>query len=63
MAVRKDQLEPIGTPGFYCGPGGSLYVDMAEFLAAHGMPDTEGGRGVVWQEIYRVFGSIEIVEL
>ena len=62
MASRKDQLDRIG-PGFYSDRGGALYVDMAEFLAAHGVLDTQEARGAVWQEIYRAFGAIEINEI
>jgi hypothetical protein len=63
MTRKKGQLDAIGTPGFYSDLGGTLYVDMAEFLAAHGLPETEAARAAVWQEIYRVFGAIEIIEL
>ena len=63
MARKKDQLDAIGTPGFYSDVGGTLYVDMAEFLAAHGLPETEAARAAVWQEIYAVFGGIEIIEI
>jgi hypothetical protein len=36
---------------------------MAEFLLAHGMPDSPELRTVVWEEIRDVFGDIPISEL
>jgi hypothetical protein len=62
MAIKKDQLDRMG-PGFYWDRAGALYVDMAEFLAAHGVADTQNARGEAWQEIYRSFGPIEILEI
>ena len=62
LATKKDQLDCL-SPGFYSDRGGALYVDMAEFLAEHGIPDTEEFRGALWQEIYRAFGPIEISEI
>ena len=63
MTGKKSHLDPIGTAGFYSDIGGALYVDIAEFLAAHGLPDTEAARSAVWREIYSVFGAIEIIEI
>ncbi|HSM84734.1 MAG TPA: hypothetical protein VLT16_01225 [Candidatus Limnocylindrales bacterium] len=60
--MKKDQLDRI-TPGFYSDGSGGLYVHIAEFLEAHGVPDTEDARSQVWQEIYRAFGAIEITEI
>jgi hypothetical protein len=62
VARKKDQLERI-SPGFYSGQGGALYVDMAEFLAAHGVPDTVEARSEAWREIYRSMGPVEITEI
>ena len=62
MARKKDELNRIA-PGFYSDRGGALYVDMAEFLAAHGVPDTEEARSEAWQEIYRAVGPVEIMEI
>jgi len=62
MGRKKDQLERMGA-GFYYDRGGALYVDMAEFLAAHGVANTEAARGEAWQEIYRAFGPIEVFEI
>jgi hypothetical protein len=38
-------------------------VDMAEFLAAHGVPDTVEARSEAWREIYRSMGPVEITEI
>lgn len=62
MGRKKDQLERI-SPGFYSDRGGALYVDMAEFLAAHGVPDTAKARAEAWREIYRSMGPVEITEI
>ena len=50
-------------PGFYADRGGRLYLAMAEFLSAHGMPDSPEARAVVWEEILDVFGDIAVNEL
>jgi len=62
MASKKDQLDRIA-PGFYSDLGGAWYVDMAEFLAAHGVADTAEARGEAWREIYRSMGPLEIKEI
>jgi hypothetical protein len=62
MASKKDQLNRI-SPGFYSDRSGALYVDMAEFLAAHGAPDTVEVRSEAWREIYRSMGPVEITEI
>lgn len=62
MASKKDQLERI-SPGFYSDRSGALYVDMAEFLTAHGAPDTIEARSEAWREIYRSMGPVEITEI
>lgn len=62
MAKKKEQLDRI-SPGFYSDRSGALYVDMAEFLAEHGAPDTEAARSEAWQEIYRSVGPVEITEI
>jgi hypothetical protein len=36
---------------------------MAEFLSAHGMPDSPEVRAVVWEEVREVFGDIPVNEL
>ena len=50
-------------PGLYADCQGSLYVDMREFLARHGMPDSPEVRAVVWEEIREIFGEIKVVEI
>lgn len=50
-------------PGFYADSGDRLYLAMAEFLSAHGMPDSPEARTVVWEEIRDVFGDIPVSEL
>ena len=50
-------------PGLYADSGGRLYLAMAEFLSAHGMPDSPEVRAVVWEEIRDVFGDIPVSEL
>jgi hypothetical protein len=50
-------------PGFYADRSGRLYLAMAEFLFAHGMPDSPEVRAVVWEEIRDVFGDIAVNEL
>lgn len=62
MARKKDKLECV-SPGFYSDRGGALYVDMAEFLAAHGVPDTAEARSEAWREIHRSMGPVEITEI
>jgi hypothetical protein len=62
MASKKDQLNRIA-PGFCSDRGGALYVDMAEFLAAHGVPDTIEARSEAWREIHRSVGPVEITEI
>ena len=62
VARKKDQLDLIA-PGFYSDRGGALYLDMAEFLAAHGVPDTIEARSEAWREIYRSMGPVEIAEI
>lgn len=62
VASKKEQLVRI-SPGFYSDRGGALYVDMAEFLAAHGAPDTAEARSEAWREIHRSMGPVEITEI
>ncbi len=50
-------------PGLYADSAGRLYLAMAEFLFAHGMPDSPEVRIVVWEEIREVFGDIPVNEL
>ena len=50
-------------PGIYADSSGRLYIAMAEFLLAHGMPDSPEVRTVVWEEIRDVFGEIAVREL
>ena len=50
-------------PGFYADLGGRLYLAMAEFLLAHGIPDSPEVRTVVWEEIQDAFGDIPVSEL
>jgi hypothetical protein len=62
VASKKDQLKRI-SPGFYSDRGGALYVDMAEFLAAHGVQDTIEARSEAWREIHHSMGPVEITEI
>ena len=50
-------------PGLYADSGGRLYLATAEFLSAHGMPDSPVVRTVVWEEVREVFGDIPVNEL
>jgi hypothetical protein len=49
-------------PGFYADRQGRLYFRMAEFLAAHSMPDTPEFRSVIWDEIRDIF-HVEVIEI
>lgn len=49
-------------PGFYFD-GNTVYVDIGEFLRAHGMPDMPPVRDVIWSESQRVFSGIPIQRL
>ena len=50
-------------PGFYADDQGHLYLNMREFLTAHGMPDTPDFRTVVWDEIREIFADVEVIEI
>ena len=55
-------LTPV-IPGFYADSEGRLCVNLREFLAAHGMPDSPAVRAVVWEEIQDIFGEIPVIEV
>jgi hypothetical protein len=59
--LRPD-LTPL-IPGFYTDAQGRLHLNMREFLIAHGLPDVPEMRAVAWEEIWGIFGGIEIVEI
>jgi hypothetical protein len=50
-------------PGFYADQEGHLYLDMREFLVAHGIPDAPEVRRVVWEEIGNIFADLEVIEI
>lgn len=50
-------------PGFYADDQGHLYLDMHEFLGAHGMPDAPEVRRLVWREIHDIFEGLEVIEI
>jgi hypothetical protein len=49
--------------GFYCDPGGIVYVDAGEFLRAHGVCDTPENRAALWSEIEHEFADVPLREL
>jgi|SRR5581483_3277810 len=49
-------------PGFYFDCG-TVYVDLGEFINAHGMRDVPALRDVIWAESQRVFSGIPIQKL
>ncbi|HEU4416538.1 MAG TPA: hypothetical protein VFT65_17245 [Candidatus Angelobacter sp.] len=55
-------LNPL-IPGFYADDHGHLYLNMREFLVAHGMPDAPELRSVVWDEIRDIFQEIAVIEI
>ena len=55
-------LSPL-IPGIYHDGEGHIYVNMREFLTAHGQPDTPEVRNVVWSEMRDVFGDVPIIEM
>ena len=50
-------------PGFYMDPSCRIYVNMAEFLAARGLPNVLEVRAIIWMEIGDIFEDMEIVEM
>jgi hypothetical protein len=54
-------LHPL-IPGFYADDNGQVYLNMREFLVAHGMPDVPSFRAVVWDEVQDIFG-VEVIEI
>lgn len=56
------ELIPL-IPGFYIDTDGQLLVNMQEFMTFHGMPDSPGGRAVVWEEVRLGFGDAEVTEI
>jgi hypothetical protein len=61
-ATLPPELTPL-IPGIYADNQRRLYLNMREFLTAHGMADEPEVRAVVWQEIQDIFGEIEIIEI
>jgi len=59
--LRPD-LTPV-IPGFYADAQGRLYLNMREFLTAHGMPDVPEVRALAWEDIREIFTEIEIIEI
>ncbi len=49
-------------PGFYADDNGQVYLNMREFLAAHGMPDVPQFRTVVWDEVGDIF-EMKVIEI
>lgn len=49
-------------PGFYFD-GSTVYVDIEEFINAHGIPDVPPLRDVIWSESQRMFSGIPIQRL
>ena len=49
-------------PGIYADDNGQVYLNMREFLTAHGMPDVARLRAVVWEEIREIF-AMEVIEI
>lgn len=54
-------LHPL-IPGLYADNNGQVYLNMREFLAAHGMPDVADFRAVVWGEVKEIF-AMEVLEI
>jgi hypothetical protein len=44
------ELDPL-IPGIYADGEGHALLNMPEFLAAHGLPDTPELRAMIWEEI------------
>jgi hypothetical protein len=59
---KMKELTPL-IPGFYIDTDGRALLNMREFLTFHGLPDSPGGRVVVWEEVHLVFGDTEVTEL
>lgn len=57
-----EKLKPL-IPGFYSDAQGCVLLNMAEFLAAHGLPDAPELRAVIWDEIREIFGEVEVYEM
>jgi hypothetical protein len=49
-------------PGFY-SDGETVYVDMGEFLAAHGVCDRPEIRAVLWSDLREMFSGVPVEEL
>ncbi len=50
-------------PGFYMDPQCRIYVNMAEFLAARGLPNVLEVRAIIWMEIGEIFADMDIIEM
>ncbi|HMC30477.1 MAG TPA: hypothetical protein VKL99_06545 [Candidatus Angelobacter sp.] len=64
MALTADSMLPLHPliPGFYADDSGQVYLNMREFLSAHGMPDVPRFRAVVWDEVEEIF-AMEVIEI
>ncbi|HEY2496518.1 MAG TPA: hypothetical protein VGK24_05575 [Candidatus Angelobacter sp.] len=49
-------------PGFY-SDGETVYVDMGEFLATHGVCDRPEIRAVLWSDLREIFSGVPVQEL
>ncbi|HEY2235896.1 MAG TPA: hypothetical protein VGK01_20660 [Candidatus Angelobacter sp.] len=56
------KLDPL-IPGIYDDGEGRALLNMREFLAAHGFPDAQELRAVIWEEIQEIFGDVEVLEM
>jgi hypothetical protein len=56
------ELKPL-IPGLYVERGGRMGLNFHEFMGVHGIPDSPGGRMVVWEELREMFGNTDVVEI
>ena len=62
MGKHKRDLAQL-IPGFYADSDGRVYLNMAEFLKEHSLPDDPAVRSVVWEEARQMFEDVEISEI
>ena len=62
--ASSDSIPPLHPliPGFYADDSGQVYLNMREFLSAHGMPDVPRFRAVVWDEVREIF-EMQVIEI
>lgn len=60
--MSHKNLRQLG-PGLYADERDSLYLDMREFLAGHGLEDTPEARQAVWEELRSSFAPSTIREI